>query len=69
MEQLLKLKEFLLSRRNINNATLVEKVEETDGYFDAQDYSGGNFDNAFNLGKNVGEAELIEDLLAILEIE
>ena len=69
MEQLTKLKELLIKRRNIKMATLVEKAEETDGYFDAMDHSGGNFDDAFNLGKDVGEAELIEELLIILNIE
>ena len=64
-----KIKELLLKRRNIRNATLIEKAEEEDGYFDAQDYSGGNFDDAFNLGRDVGEAELIEELLSILNIE
>jgi hypothetical protein len=64
-----KIKELLLKRRNIRNATLIEKAEEEDGYFDAQDYSGGNFDDAFNLGRDVGEAELIEELLSIIDIE
>ena len=30
-------KELLLKRRNVRNATLIEKAEEEDGYFDAQD--------------------------------
>lgn len=69
MNELEKIKELLLKRRNIRNATLIEKAEEEDGYFDAQDYSGGNFDDAFNMGRDIGEAELIEELLFILNIE
>ena len=69
MEELEKIKELLLKRRNIRNATIVDRVTEEDGYFDAQDFSGGNFDDAFNFGRDVGEAELIEELLFILNIE
>ena len=69
MEELEKIKELLLKRRNTKTADIVEKAIEEDGYFDAQDYSGGNFDDAFELGREVGEAELIEELLAILNIE
>ena len=69
MEELEKIKELLLKRRNTKTADIVEKAIEKDGYFDAQDYSGGNFDDTFELGREVGEAELIEELLAILNIE
>jgi len=69
MEELEKIKELLLKRRDKQTADIVEKAIEEDGYFDAQDYSGGNFDDAFELGREVGEAELIEELLAILNIE
>lgn len=69
MEQIEKIKELLLRRRDTKMATLLERATEEDGYFDAQDYSGGNFDDAFNLGVEVGEAILIEELLNILNIE
>jgi hypothetical protein len=60
------LKEFLKKRRNIEKSTLVEDAIERDGYFDATDFSGGNFDDAFQLGQECGEAELIEEILYIL---
>ena len=66
MEPLEKIKELLMNRRHLKNATLIRMEEEKNGYFDAQDFSGGNFDDAFNLGRDVGEAELIEELLQIL---
>lgn len=33
------------------NANMEEKAIEEDGYFDAQDYSGGNFDDCYYMGK------------------
>ena len=66
MEQI---KQFLLKRRNPQMATLIERAVEEDGYLDVQDYSGGNFDDAFELGMDVGEAQFIEELLTILNIE
>jgi hypothetical protein len=58
--------EVLLKNRNINSATREAKAIEEDGYFDADSYSGGNFDDAYIMGKENGEAEFIEDLLSIL---
>jgi len=60
------LKEFLKKRRNLEKSTLVEDAIERDGYFDAAVSSGGNFDDAFQLGQECGEAELIEVLFYIL---
>jgi hypothetical protein len=69
MEQLEQIKQFLLKRRDPEMATLIERAIEKDGYLDVQDYSGGNFDDAFELGSDVGEAQFIEELLAMLNIE
>ena len=66
MEKLQEVKEFLLKRRNLENANLQENAIEEDGYLDAQDYSGGNFDDCLQLGIEIGEAELIEEILFIL---
>ncbi len=55
--------EYLLKNRNIKKATREEEAIEEDGYFDANSYSGGNFDDAYQMGKEGGEAEFIEDLL------
>lgn len=63
MEQLSEIKEWLLRNRNEIKANMETKAIEKEGFFDAQDFSGGNFDDCFNLGKEIGRAELIEELL------
>lgn len=63
------LKEFLTKRRNTEKATLCDRETEKNGYFDAQDFSGGNFDDCFSLGMEVGEAQLIEEILQFFEDE
>ena len=60
---------MLLKRRDTEKADMVENAIKEDGYFDANSYSGGNFDDAFQMGCEVGEAELIEELLIILNIK
>ena len=60
------LKEFLKKRRNLEKSTLVEDAIERDGYFDADAWSGGICNDAFQLGQECGEAELIEEILYIL---
>jgi len=67
MEKLEKMKEFLLKRRNEEKAKMEQEAVEEDGYFDASSYSGGNFDDCYYMGKEVGEAELIEEILSILD--
>lgn len=37
--------------------------ESTEGYFDPQDASGGNFDDAFDMGTEDGEIEYARHLL------
>jgi hypothetical protein len=61
-----KLKELLLKRRNVTKVKLYEDAIEEEGFFNAYEYSGGNFDDAFTLGEEVGEAQLIEELLSII---
>lgn len=63
-----KLKNFLEKRRNINKANMVSEAIEEDGYFNAYEYSGGNFDDCFQLGCDVGEAEFIEELLQLISV-
>ena len=65
MGQLQELKAFLLTRRNEKNSKMEEDAIESEGFFDAQDYSGGNFDDCYYMGKENGEAELIEELLSM----
>lgn len=57
------IKEFLLKRRNESKANLRKEAIEEEGYFDADSYSGGNFDDCVNMGIEIGEAEFIEKLL------
>lgn len=59
--------EYLLKHRNQNKAIIEQEAIEEDGYFDADSYSGGNFDDCYNLGKEIAEAEFIEQLLSIIE--
>ncbi len=61
-----KIKELLETRRDLEKSKLVETAESEDGYFDVNDYSGGNADDAFELGMEIGEADLIEELLALI---
>ena len=68
MEALEKIKELLIKRRNLEKANLEEEANKGDNYFNADDYVGGNIDDAFYLGKECGEAELIEELLGILKL-
>jgi len=68
MENKIKLlKEFLLKYRNEEKANIEKKAIEEDGFFDANSYSGGNFDDCYQMSKEVGEAELIEEILEILK--
>lgn len=69
MEKFEILKTFLLKRRNVQKAKMEQDAVEEDGFFDADSYSGGNFDDCYNMGKEVGEAELIEEILLILEMQ
>ena len=68
MEALEKIKELLIKRRNLEKANLEEEANKGDNYFNVDDYVGGNIDDAFYLGKECGEAELIEELLGILKL-
>jgi hypothetical protein len=63
------LKEFLLKRRDEEKAGMESRLIAANGYFDVQDCSGGNFDDCYQLGKDVGEAELIEEILPFVENE
>lgn len=65
----MKTKELLLKRRNKELSEMEYRCSEKHGYFDAQDASGGNFDDCYNLGKRVGEAELIEEILPFIDNE
>lgn len=56
----------LLKNRDIHKANREQEAIDEDGYFDADSYSGGNFDDAYQMGKEGGEAEFIEDLLHML---
>lgn len=60
---------FLLKNRDINKSNMEEEAIEEDGYFDVDSYSGGNIDDAYTMGKDNGEAQLIEHLLYILDVE
>lgn len=60
------IKDFLLEKRNKDNANMEYEAEWNDGYFNPESYSGGNFDDCYQMGKNNGEAELIEELLKII---
>lgn len=66
MENLEKVKELLMKRRNLNKIKMYEDAIEEEGFFNANDYSGGNFDDAFMLGMDIGEAQLVEEILAII---
>jgi hypothetical protein len=68
METLEEIKKLLLERRNLENANLIENAIEEEGYLNVDDYVGGNIDDAFELGRECGEAELIEELLGILKL-
>ena len=63
-----KLKQLLIDRRNIRKAGLIAKETAENGYFDVNDMCGGNMDDAFSLGMEIGEAELIEEILSILNL-
>jgi hypothetical protein len=62
-----KIKEFLEKRRNLEQSNMVKEETERNGYFDINDLSGGNFDDAFTIGKECGEAEFIEELLSMIK--
>lgn len=66
MENLEKVKELLMKRRKLNKIKMYEDAIEEEGFFNANDYSGGNFDDAFMLGMDIGEAQLVEEILAII---
>jgi len=68
MEALKKIKELLIKRRDLEKANLEKEAIKNGGYLDVYDYTGGNIDDAFELGKECGEAELIEELLGILKL-
>lgn len=66
MGKLEEIHEFLLKRRNEKTAKMEQDAIEKDGFFDADSYSGGNFDDCYYMGKEVGEAELIEEILSLI---
>jgi len=70
MEALKKIKELLIKRRDLEKANLEKEAIKNGGYLDVDDYdyTGGNIDDAFELGKECGEAKLIEELLGILKL-
>jgi hypothetical protein len=47
---------------------MYEDEIEKEGFFDASDFSGGNFDDAFTLGMDIGKAQFVEELLTILGV-
>ena len=63
------LKELLLKRRGRGLINNYNQYVEEDGYFNVQDISGGNFDDAFQLGLDLGEAFFVEELLELLKEE
>lgn len=67
MDKINEIKEFLLKRRNLEKATMENEAEKDDGFFDADSHSGGNFDDCYQMGKDNGEAELIEEILDIIK--
>ena len=66
MNKLQQITETLLQKRDQEKANLVKEATEENGYFDIDDYAGGNQDDAFDLGQKTGKAELIEELLKII---
>lgn len=66
-EKLQQIKDLLLKMRNVEKSQMQEDAIKEDGYFDIQSYCGGNFDDCYYMGKEVGEAKLIERILALLE--
>jgi hypothetical protein len=62
-----KIKELLLTIRNQKILDMITEEEVSEGYFAIYDHVGGNVDDAFEMGKEVGEAELVEILLRMLE--
>ena len=68
METLKEIKKLLLERRDLENANLEKEDYKRIGYFNVSGYVGGNVDDAFYLGKECGEANLIEELLGILKL-
>ena len=62
-----KIKELLLTIRNQKILDMITEEEVSEGYFAIDDHVGGNADDAFEIGKEVGEAELVEILLRMLE--
>ena len=63
MDELL---EFLLERRDVDKAQLIPNAIETHGYFDVEMYSKGT-EQAFTIGQETAEAELIERILRIIK--
>ena len=62
-----KIKELLLTIRNQKILDMITEEEVSEGYFAIDDHVGGNVDDAFEMGKEVGEAALVEILLRMLE--
>jgi len=62
------LKMFVLERRNISKAKIEDEAIKEDGYFNAREYSGGNFDDYYIMGKECGEAQFIEELISLFDI-
>ena len=60
------IKTFLLERRNKELIESFEKEDKEEGYVDINSRSGGGYGSAFGMGQEMGEAELIEELLAKL---
>lgn len=40
-----------------------------DDYFDAQDMSGGNFDDCYNMGIDEGNTQLAREILDMLDVD
>lgn len=61
-----KLEEFILNHRDLDAAQMEDNITKVDGYFAISDVVGSHVDDAYETGKSNGRAELIEELILIL---
>ncbi len=59
--------EKIKSRVNTSKANIEEECLNSDNVFNVDEHCGGNYDDCYALGKEVGEAQFAEELLDLIQ--
>ena len=59
--------EKIKSGLNESKANIEEECSDSDNIFNVDEHCGGNYDDCYQLGKEVGEAQFAEELMEIIQ--